>query len=37
MRCQLVLHAFDMRFNALKTLRIFTSLNEIKRKKTTFV
>jgi len=32
-----VLNAFDMHFNALKTLRSFTSLNEIKRKKITFV
>jgi hypothetical protein len=32
-----VLNAFDMHFNAFKTLRSFTSLNEIKRKKTTSV
>jgi len=30
-------NAFDMHFNALKTLRSFASLNEIKRKKTTKV
>jgi hypothetical protein len=29
-------NAFDMRFNALKTLRSFASLNEIKRKKIPF-
>jgi len=31
-----VLNAFDMHFNALKTLPSFTSLNEIKSKKNYF-